>query len=94
MRNITHPQAPNHKSNEASAQPNNAGFAARNLAVFARNCHPFAERVAVGQFRLIDAADMLQGAAEISGLCETVGDEVIQRVMADTFIARISRVSK
>jgi hypothetical protein len=49
-------------------------FCERKLMVFARNCELFAERVAAGQLRLIDAADMLQSAAELSGLCEIAGD--------------------
>lgn len=44
-----------------------------------------AERVAVGQMRLIDAADMLQSAAELSGLCEAVGDDLVQQVLASAF---------
>ena len=64
-------------------------FAERKLAVFARNCRLLAERVAIGQLRLVDAADMLQSAAELSGLSDIVGADVVQRIMADAFTARV-----
>ncbi|WFU28347.1 hypothetical protein QA649_19655 [Bradyrhizobium sp. CB1717] len=60
----------------------------RQLAVFAERCGTLAERVAAGQLRLIDAADMLQSAAEISGLVEMVGDDRVQEIMASAFTGR------
>jgi hypothetical protein len=60
-------------------------FSERQLNIFAARCHTLAERVAAGQMRLIDAADMLQSAAELSGLADVAGDDVVQRVMADAF---------
>lgn len=63
-------------------------FRQRKLDVFARNCQLFADRVAVGQIRLADAADMLQSAAELSGLCEAVGDDLVQQIMAASFVGK------
>jgi len=81
MRNVPHFQ----EHAEPVADQNVAAFTNRKLAVFAQNCRAFADRVAVGQLRLVDAADMLQSAAELSGLCEMLGDDVVQRTMADAF---------
>ena len=65
-------------------------FADRQLQAFARNCRLLAERVALMQLRLVDAADMLQSAAELSGLSDIVGDDTVQRIMADAFTVRLS----
>lgn len=92
MRNITHHEAHDHNV-EPAVNQNVAEFANRKLALFAENCRLFAERVAVGQLRLIDAADMLQSAAELSGLCEMLGDNAIQRTIADAFTACARRQS-
>ena len=86
MSNVTEAEPVDYHS-ELAADENVAKFADRKLAVFTRNCRLLAERVAVGQLRLIDAADMLQSAAELSGLSEVVGDDVVQRIMADAFTA-------
>jgi len=86
MRNVTHFKAKDYGA-EAAADQNVADFANRKLTLFAQSCRLFAERVAVGQLRLIDAADMLQSAAELSGLCEMVGEDAVQRTMADAFTA-------
>jgi hypothetical protein len=86
MRNVKHLKVQDYDA-EPAVDQNVAEFANRKLALFAQNCRVFAERVAVGQLRLIDAADMLQSAAELSGLCEMVGDDAIQRTMADAFTA-------
>lgn len=65
MRNVMHLKGQDHNA-ETVVDQNMAQFAERKLALFAQNCRVFAERVAVGQLRLIDAADMLQSAAELS----------------------------
>jgi hypothetical protein len=90
MCNVTHLEVQDYDA-EPSVDQNVADFANATLALFQQNCRLFAERVAVGQLRLIDAADMLQSAAELSGLCEMVGDDVVQRTMADAFTACASR---
>jgi hypothetical protein len=90
MRNETHFKAQDYGT-EPPVDQNLADFANRKLTFFAQNCRLFAERVAVGQLRLIDAADMLQTAAELSGFCEMVGDDVVQRTMADAFTAFAGR---
>lgn len=87
MCNITHHAAQDYDP-EQPANQNVAEFANRKLAYFAENCRLFAERVAVGQLHLTDAADMLQSAAEISGLCDMVGNDAVQRTMANAFTAR------
>jgi hypothetical protein len=56
------------------------------LRIFADRCAVLAERVAIGNLRLIDAADMLQSAAELSGLVEIVGDDRVQEIMANAFV--------
>ncbi len=89
MRAITHAQAPEDKPNHSTAGAIAADLGKRKLVVFARNCRLFAEDVAVSRLRLIDAVDMLQSAAELSGLCETVGDDVVQRMMAEAFVGRV-----
>lgn len=60
----------------------------RQLTVFAERCGTLAERVAAGQLRLIDAADMLQSAAEIVGLVDMVGEDRVQAIMASAFTGR------
>lgn len=69
----------------SAGSENEVEFRRHKLVVFARNCQMLAERVAVGQIRLIDAADMLQSAAELSGLCEAVGDDLVQQILATAF---------
>src|SRR5690348_2009268 len=75
MRNIPHLKA-------GPAPDDVPEYGSRQLTIFGRNCRLLAERVMVGHLRLIDAADMLQSAAEVSGLCEIVGDDVVQRTIA------------
>lgn len=79
-----------HGNHEPAAQ-SAIEFRRRKLSVFARNCELFAERVAAGQIRLIDAADMLQSAAELSGLCQVAGDDLVQEVMAAAFTGKQAR---
>lgn len=85
MHEIVQPTDSNRDLEQLVAFGNSAQFRQRKLAVFARNCQMLSERVAVGQIRLIDAVDMLQSAAELSGLCETVGDDLVQQVLATAF---------
>jgi len=84
MRNVPHFQEQDY-DHEPAADQDVADFANRKLTLFAQNCRVFAERVAAGQLRLIEAADMLQSAAELSGLSEMLGDDSVQRAMADAF---------
>jgi hypothetical protein len=89
MRNVTHLEVQDDA--KPAVDQNLAEFADRKLALFVQICRVYAERVAVGQLRLIEAADMLQSAAELSGLCEMIGDDAIQRIMAGAFAARAGR---
>lgn len=86
MRNVSYLGVNDYEA-EPAVDQNLAEFANRKLALFAQHCRVLAERVAVGQLRLTDAADMLQSAAELSGLCEMVGDDAVQRSMAGAFTA-------
>lgn len=70
-----------------------AEFRDRKLQVFTRNCGAMAERVAAGQLRLIDAVDMLQSAAELSGLCELVGDDAVQQILSKAFVGNRAGIS-
>ncbi len=58
----------------------------RQLSLFSNRCEMLAERVAAGRLRLIDAVDLLQSAAELSGLIESVGDNAVQAVLAAAFV--------
>jgi hypothetical protein len=94
MRNVTHAEASEYKTVQSPGFKNAAEFGKLKLAAFSRHCRNFAERVAIGQLRLIDAADMLQSAAELSGLCDLFSEDVIQQIMADAFVGQQERGSE
>lgn len=81
MRKVTHLETFDYPLGEAE-------FLQLKLSVFERHCQDFADRVAVGRLRLADAADMLQSAAELSGLSDAVGDDVVQQYLAAAFIGK------
>lgn len=59
---------------------------ARQLGLFAVRCDEIAGRVAAGELPFIEAVDLLYSAAVWSGLCENVGDDQVQEIMADAFM--------
>jgi hypothetical protein len=63
-------------------------FTSRQLTIFSERARLLADRVGAGQLRLVDAADMLQTAAELSGLAEMVGDDTVQAIMVEAFMRR------
>ena len=57
----------------------------RQLAILTLRSFELADRVAVGELELIDGVDMALEAARWSGLTESVGDDVVQDILADAF---------
>ncbi len=94
MHDVQHRVQQGHPAQRTAPLADGNDFRPRRLAVFERHCLVFADRVASGNLRLIDAADMLQSAAEISGLCEVVGDDVVQEIMATAFTSFRSEPAK
>ncbi|MGO8921401.1 MAG: hypothetical protein ACLQF4_00500 [Xanthobacteraceae bacterium] len=60
--------------------------ARRQLALFAVRCDQVAERVAAGALPIVEGVDLLYSAAIWSGLVDGVGDDEVQRTMADAFL--------
>lgn len=56
------------------------------LKLFAARCRQMVERVNAGAVPFIWAVDCLYDAAVWSGLADDLGDDVVQRVMADAFM--------
>jgi hypothetical protein len=44
-----------------------------------------ADRVAIGELELIDAVDIAAEAARLSGLTDSVGDDIVQEILAEAF---------
>jgi hypothetical protein len=61
------------------------GFAEKQLKLFAIKAGIFAERVKCADINKLDAIDMLYSAAVEVGLVVSVGDDVVQRVLARAF---------
>ena len=57
----------------------------RRLELFGIRCRQMVERVNSGAVPFILAVDCLYEAAIWSGLADDVGDDIVQRVMADAF---------
>ena len=55
------------------------------LKILAIRSFELAERVQAGELELLDGVDMALEAARWSGLTETVGDDVVQEVLAVAF---------
>jgi hypothetical protein len=58
----------------------------RSLELFGVRCHELAQRVNAGTIGFIDAVDMGYSAAIWSGLGDEVGDDAVQKVMAEAFM--------
>jgi hypothetical protein len=54
--------------------------------LFERSC-ALADRARTGSLQFTDAVDMAYSAADLAGLVERFGDDVIQLVLADAFAA-------
>jgi hypothetical protein len=61
-------------------------FNSQQLKVLALRCLELADRVIAGQLLFIDAVDIAYTAAEWAGLTESVGDDVVQKVLAAAFM--------
>ena len=57
----------------------------RQLAILTQRSFELADRVAIGELELIDGVDMALEAARWSGLTESVGDDVVQAILAEAF---------
>jgi hypothetical protein len=57
----------------------------RQLEILSSRSLELADRVVAGEITLIDAVDMSYAAAVWAGLTETVGDDVVQVVLAEAF---------
>jgi hypothetical protein len=55
---------------------------------FEARCQELALRHQAGEIKFIDAIDMAYQAAVWSGLVDDIGDDTVQRVMADSFARR------
>jgi hypothetical protein len=60
-------------------------FTAIQLALLAIRSRELADRVTAGLLPFIDAVDMAYSAAEWAGLTDTVGDDVVQSILAAAF---------
>jgi hypothetical protein len=60
-------------------------FVAAQLSILAVRADELRERVRSGQIAFIDAVDMAYSAAQWAGLTESVGDDVVQKVLAAAF---------
>ena len=49
-------------------------------------CCTLADRVAAGDFGVLDAVDMSWSAAEFAGLVDRVGPDLVQHVLACAFV--------
>jgi hypothetical protein len=59
--------------------------ATRRLEILALRTLEIADRVASGELRFLDGVDLAYDAACWSGLVESVGDDVVQVVLAAAF---------
>ncbi len=57
----------------------------QQLELLALRSFDFADRVAAGEIRFLDAIDTLYDAAVASGLVDAVGDEIVQATLAAAF---------
>jgi len=57
------------------------------LNLLYERCLTLADRVLSGQLPFIDAVDMAYSAAEWSGLIDRFGNDVVQLVLVDAFMA-------
>jgi hypothetical protein len=62
-----------------------ADFGAHQLELLAIRSAELADLVAVGQIAFLDAVDMAYSAADWAGLVDSVGDDVVQAVLAVAF---------
>jgi hypothetical protein len=71
-----------HLSPQAVVEPSRA---TKKLEILSLRSLELAERVAAGEIALLDAVDMAYGAAVWAGLTETVGDDIVQTILAEAF---------
>jgi hypothetical protein len=57
----------------------------RQLAILTVRSFELADRVAIAELELIDAVDIAAEAARLSGLTDSVGDDVVQEILAEAF---------
>jgi hypothetical protein len=61
-------------------------FLQRQLDLFDARCQELAERVTAGVTPFVEAVDLAYSAAVWSGLSEVLGDDVVQKTMAQAFM--------
>jgi len=71
---------------QAERKPDAPDFNSQQLKLLALRCIDLADRVIAGQLQFIDAVDMAYSAAQWAGLTESVGDDVVQKVLAAAFM--------
>ncbi len=84
----THPTdlgSPVHNSKQ-QALPSPSNSVVVQLELLALRASELADRVAAGQLAFIDAVDLAYSAAQWSGLTETAGDDMVQKVLAAAFV--------
>jgi hypothetical protein len=59
--------------------------ATKQLEILSLRSLELADRVAAGDIALLDAVDMAYEAAVWAGLTETVGDDIVQTILAEAF---------
>ena len=55
------------------------------IDLLAIRCCELADRVTAGELPFIEAVDLAYSAAQWSGLCDVVGDDAAQKVLAASF---------
>jgi hypothetical protein len=78
----------NHLDTEGFNSPTRASQQqnARQLELFAGRCRQLAAKVDNGIIYFVDAVDTAYSAAEWSGMVELHGDDIVQKIMADSFM--------
>ena len=67
---------------ERNRLPDPGNHASDLLAIRAAE---LAERVSRGRLQFIDAVDLASSAAQWSGLCDEIGDDNVQKILAAAF---------
>jgi hypothetical protein len=63
-----------------------AQFLRRQAALFETRCRELAVRVQAGVISFVDAVDLAYEAAIWSGISDSLGDDFVQKIMADAFM--------
>jgi len=58
----------------------------QQLDLFGARCRELAGRVNAGGMAFVEAIDLAYSAAIWSGLCDSSGDDAVQKILADAFM--------